>query len=188
MRAYHETYNEVIDKITSNGIESFESCDTVDRETIDNTYVMPADETRTPRAYSQLLVNTTLHEMAPKQFPRRVKGVWMFNQHSLDESRLGRNAVVEVDFSSVVNDHTVVAVPWDVAKDTYWDTMDTFEVAEEMPVETLRKKCEQYWNSATIVESPADIPDTVCEMYANTPVLDPSYIETTSHISNTSMW
>lgn len=182
MRAYHETYNKVVDKIQLNGIETCESCDTVETETFDERYVEPDDSLRTTREYAHVLINTVLRRMAPDQYPRRTRGVWMFNQHDMEETKLGRNTILEIDFDSVLANHTVVAVPWDIAKDTYWETMDRFEIAEDVPVETLHNKCERYWDAATVVESVEDVPNELCEMYTNTSVLDPAHIEKTKHL------
>lgn len=183
MRAYHETYQNVVDDIVNCGIEAGESADTVDIQVVDGSYVTPDESTRTAFGYAHLLINTVLRNRSPDQYPRRTRGVWMFNNHDGENSRLGRNTLVEIDFESVVESHTVIAIPWDVATETYWDTMDSYEIANHISVDELHEKCDAYWDSATVIESVADVPDELCEMYIDSPVLDPSHIVGTQELS-----
>lgn len=183
MRAYHETYQNVVEDIRENGIKAGVSADTVDIQVVDGSYVTPDESTRTAFGYAHMLINTVLRNRSPDQYPRRTRGVWMFNKHDTEQSRMGRNTLVEIDFERVVESHTAIAIPWDVATETYWDTMDSYEIVNHISVDELHEKCDAYWDSATVVESVSDVPDVLCEMYIDSPVLDPSHIVDIKEIS-----
>lgn len=127
----------------------------IDIQQMDDGYHIPGDseyDTTDPQDYALQFTHTLLERRRPDHLPPHNGSLFMFGD---TEHTMHRRYRLELDIP--IDDYDIIAASWDAAQALFMATMHDFEIMHATPIDSIRERIDEYWDSAFVVTEPADV-------------------------------